>query len=115
MQRLLRFVGLANAFGLLAAVSVFLAGAWLSPFLIWLLAASLIVSPAHVLFIATAACEPFDWCSVSTLLWVVALNAVVYTIVGIALWFTSVRGPLMRVAVLAVAAVVSVLWVRVWV
>lgn len=42
----------------------------------------LVLCPSYILFMATAACEPLDGCSLKVLAMVVASNAVLYGIVG---------------------------------
>ena len=114
MPGLLRHLAIAAALGTTATIIVFLLGVTLSPFPIPLLALSLLVSPAHVLFIATAACDPFDTCSLITLLWAVAINAALYAAIALCLWFTKVRLPGARPLLLAGLALSSVLWLRLW-
>jgi hypothetical protein len=114
MPALPRCLALTNAFGASITVVVFLLGALLSPFPTALLTGVLVLSPAHVLFIATAACEPFDWCSINTLLWVLALNAIIFTVIGVGIWFALKHGPLVRVGLLSLLVGLVAIWLRVW-
>jgi hypothetical protein len=114
MPALPRYLALTNALGACITLGVFLLGAWFSPFPTALLTGVLVLSPAHVLFIATAACEPFDWCSISTLLWVLALNAIVFSVIGAGSWFALRHGPLVRVGLLSLLVGVMAMWLRVW-
>ena len=52
----------------------------------WLLLTVLVLCPPYVMFMATAACGPFDACSISTLVIVMALNAVLYAFIGCCLY-----------------------------
>lgn len=114
MPALPRYIALTNALGAGFTIGVYLLGAFLSPFPTALLIGVLVLSPAHVLFIATAACEPFDRCSVSTLFWVLALNAIIYSVIGAGSWFAFRHGPLVRVVLLGLLVGVMTIWLRVW-
>jgi hypothetical protein len=56
------------------------ASGWILP--LWILVPLMILCPPYVLFIATAACSPFDACSMSTLGAVAILNLLLYSVVG---------------------------------
>lgn len=114
MPALARYLALTNTFSAGVTISVFLLGNWLSPFPTLLVAAVLVLSPAHVLFIATAACKPFDWCSLSTLLWVLALNAVLFSVVAAVTWLTWRHGQFARVGVIGLLVGVLAVWLRFW-
>lgn len=114
MPALPRYLALTNALGAGITTGVFLLGAFLSPFPNALLIGVLVLSPSHVLFMATAACEPFDWCSVSTLLGVLALNAIIYSVIGAGSWFAFRHGPLVRAGLLGLLVGIMTIWLRVW-
>ena len=75
---MLRYLSIATLFAIVVAAAAYLLGAW-SPLLPSpLVAAILFVCPSHSFFAATAACEPFDACSLNMLAWVILANIVLY-------------------------------------
>lgn len=56
----------------------------------WLILATFLLCPPYVLFMATAACEPFDRCTLETLALVVLLNVILYGLLGF-VWGASRR------------------------
>ena len=48
----------------------------------WLLTATLIVCPPYIMFLATAACMPWDTCTLQALALVVSLNVLLYSFIG---------------------------------
>ena len=114
MQSLWRYATFAGALAVAASLVFYLLGAFVTRYPEPLLAVTLFLSPAHILFMATAACEPFDRCSLSMLLWVAALNVVAYSGVALCLWYVRDSSPYVRIAAVAAAALASALWVRSW-
>ena len=75
----------------------------------------LFLCPASAFFAATAACAPFDACSLHMLAVVVGANILMYGLLAVLLWITRSRTKSVRFAILLSYAVASVWWVRQWV
>ena len=82
MASMLRLAAKFAATGALVPVAFFLISLAVPLFPIWLLRTALVLCPPYVLFFATAACEPFDACSLNTLALVVLFNAISYGLLG---------------------------------
>lgn len=112
---MLRYLSIATLFAIVVAAAAYLLGAW-SPLLPSpLVAAILFVCPSHSFFAATAACEPFDACSLNMLAWVILANIVLYCVVAATLWFTRERYKSVRVTVITALALASAWWASQWV
>jgi hypothetical protein len=78
------------------------------------LAAVSFLCPSYVLFAATAACAPLDWCSLHMLAWVVAGNVALYGLVALALTLTrrhfQIVGIIVLCAVLTFSGWVTYAW-----
>jgi len=112
---MLRYLGFAILLAVVVALVSFLLGAWFPLLPSPLVAIILFVCPSHSFFAATAACEPFDSCSLSMLSWVVAANVALYCVLAAALWLTRHRWAPVRVGVFAVTALASGWWAAQWV
>jgi hypothetical protein len=58
-------------------------------FPVWLLMTVLVLCPPYIFFLATAACGPFDACSLNMLALVMACNAVIYGLLGCGVYAVS--------------------------
>ena len=93
----------------------FLLGSWIQLLPAPVLAVVLFFCPSHVFFVATAACEPFDACSVRMLGWVVAANVLLYSVLAVVVWLTKHRWKTARLGIFAGVAAASAWWVTQWV
>ena len=82
MRNSLKLAALSFALGASIAVAFYAFWVAAGVFPEWLLSINTVLCPPYVLFIATAACEPLDWCSLRTLLTVAVLNGILYTALG---------------------------------
>lgn len=112
---MLRYLAFATLLAVAVALASFLLGTWFPLLPSPMLAAILFLCPSHSFFAATAACEPFDTCSLNMLAWVVAANVALYCLLAVCLWFTRQRLKALRFAVFAVVAAASSWWVSQWV
>jgi hypothetical protein len=108
---MLRYIGWFALVGVLVPVGAFLLSVVVPLFPSVLIRAVLSFCPSYLLFIATAACEPFDACSLSTLAQVVSVNVILYVVIGGAFWYTRTT---YRAARLLVGAAVLAGWVWIW-
>jgi uncharacterized membrane protein len=104
------FLGFTGAGAAIPVVAFFLSQI-IGAFPTWLLVTVLCLSPAYVLFAGTAACEPYDVCSLGTLAIAVGVNILIYGVIALTLWFTRTNIRWLRLVL--VAAVVAV-WVKTW-
>lgn len=87
VTRLFIFLAWWGGVGASIPVIAFLISLALPLFPTALLLVVLAVCPPYLLFLATAACAPLDWCSLSTLGLAIFLNASLYILVGTVAWF----------------------------
>jgi hypothetical protein len=80
-----------------------------------LVAVVLFLCPSFAWFAATAACTPFDSCSLEMLAWVVIANILLYATLASVLWFTRVKFKSLRWVVFACVFFASAWWARLWV
>jgi hypothetical protein len=112
---MLRYLAFATLLAAAVAMASFLVGVWFPLLPSPVLAAILFVCPSYSFFAATAACEPFDACSLNMLAWVVAANVALFCLLATTLWFTRQRLRPLRFAVFALVAAASAWWVSQWV
>lgn len=104
------FLGITGA-GAAIPVAAFFLSQVTGAFPSWLLVTVLCLSPAYVLFAGTAACQPYDACSLGTLAIAVAANIVIYGVIAAVFWFTREKHGWLR---FVLAAGISFLWVTTW-
>ena len=110
-----RYLAIAAVLALAVALAAFLLGSAFPLLPSPVLAVILFLCPSHAFFAATAACAPFDACSLEMLFWVLAANVALYTSLAAVLWATRQRWRSARYAVLGIAASTSGWWVTQWV
>ena len=108
-----RYLGWAVLLAVLVPVAGYLAAA-VVPLADPLVAVLLFLCPSHAFFVATAACDAFDACSLKMLGWVIAANVLLYAALAAVLWFTRARFKAARFVVFAGAVVASAWWARLW-
>lgn len=111
---MLRYLITATLLAASIALSSFLIGAQSPPVPSPVLAGVLFLCPSYAFFAATAACDPFDSCSLDMLRSVVTLNVITYCVLAAVLWYTRQRMKLLRLVVFAVAGGASAWWALQW-
>lgn len=109
-----RYLSWAIFLAVLVPVAGYLAAAVVPLFPTPLVAVLLFLCPSHAFFVATAACDAFDACSLTMLAWVIAANVVLYAALATVLWLTRSRFKAAGYVVFAGAAVASAWWARLW-
>ena len=82
MAPMLKLVAKFSAAGAVVPVVFSFVSLAVPLFPIWLLLIVLVLCPPYMLFLATAACEPFDACSLNMLALVMLSNAAFYALLG---------------------------------
>ena len=112
---MLRYISIGATAGVVVALVGFLLGTWFPRMPAPVLAVTLFLCPSQVFFVATAACEPFDACSLNMLAWVVAANILLYSALAAFAWLTRQHWKLARLGVFAAVGAASAWWVTQWV
>ena len=112
---MLRYISIGATVAVVVALVGFLLGTWFPRMPAPVLALTLFLCPSQVFFVATAACEPFDGCSLNMLGWVVAANVLLYSALAAFAWFTKQRWKVARLGVFAAVGAASAWWVTQWV
>jgi hypothetical protein len=112
---MLRYIAIGATVAIAVALIGFLLGSWLPLMPAPVLAVILFLCPSQAFFVATAACESFDACSLTMLAWVVTANVLLYSALAIAAWLTRERWKVARFTTFAAAAAASAWWVTRWV
>jgi hypothetical protein len=115
MAAALRYVAWFTIVGAAVPIVVFALSLALPLFPGWLFGIVLLLCPAYALFVATAACEPFDACSLTTLGVVVGWNIGLYGVIGLIFWFTRERWQFARAALFGALLIASGWWAKIWV
>ncbi len=84
MQPMLKFVAKFAVVGAAIPVAFSFLSLAVPLFPTWLLLIVMVLCPPYLFFLATAACEPFDACSLNMLAFVVFSNATFYSLLGCA-------------------------------
>ena len=112
---MLRYITIGALVAFAMAVVAYLLGSWF-PFLPRpVLAVIVFLCPSYVFFVATAACEPFDACSLGMFGWVATANILLYSALALAAWLTRARWKAARLSIFAAVAATSAWWVTQWV
>lgn len=82
MAPILKFVAKFAALGVVLPVVFYLVSIAVPLFPNWLLQTTLVLCPPYIMFLATAACEPFDACSIKMLMLVMLFNTFLYAFLG---------------------------------
>ena len=112
---MLRYVAIGASLAVAVALVAYLLGTWFPLLPAPVLAIILVLCPSHVFFVATAACEPFDACSLRMFGWVAAANVLLYSLLAMLLWLTRHRWKVARLGIFAAVAGASAWWVTQWV
>ena len=112
---MLRYIFVGATVAAVVALVGFLLGAWFPRMPAPILAVTLFLCPSQVFFVATAACEAFDQCSLSMLAWVVVANILLYSALAACAWVTRQRWKVARVGVFTAVGAASAWWVTQWV
>ena len=112
---MLRYISIWAAVAFVVAFVGFLLGTWFPRMPAPLLAVTLFLCPSQAFFAATAACEPFDACSVNMLGWVAAANVLLYSALAVVAWLTRQRWKAARLGVFTAVGAASAWWVTQWV
>jgi hypothetical protein len=112
---MLRYISIGATVAVVVALVGFLLGTWFPRMPAPVLAVTLFLCPSQVFFVATAACEPFDACSLNMLGWVVAANVLLYSALAGFAWLTRQRWKVARLGVFTAVGAASAWWVTQWV
>ena len=112
---MLRYLGIASLLAITVALASFALGIVFPLMPSLLVAPVLFLCPSYALMAATAACEPFEPCSLNMLAWVVSLNVCLYGLLAVTLWFTRQRWQAVRIAVFGAVVALSGWWASQWV
>ena len=106
-----RYIGIGAVAGAAIPLGAFFLSFPLGIFPTWLWISILCLCPSYIMFMGTAACEPFDKCSLTTLAFVLAANVLLYAIVATYLWVTKLKHRWLRPA-----GLIAVLgyWIATW-
>ena len=115
MTAALRYLAWFGAVGAAVPIAAVLLSLVVPLFPGWLFGVVLLLCPAYAMFVATAACEPFDACSLTTLGVVVGWNVGLYLLVGLLFWFTRMRWRSVRIALSGMVLFASAWWAKWWV
>ena len=112
---MLRYIAIGASIAVVVALVGFVLGTWFPRMPAPVLAVILFLCPSQVFFVATAACEPFDACSLGMLGWVVAANVLLYSALAVTAWLTRQRWKVARLSAFAAVGAASAWWVTQWV
>ena len=103
------------AVGLLVPIGAYLLSVVVPLFPLTLLGIVTLLCPSYAWFGVTAACNPFDACSLQTLAWVTGANLLLYLALAFMFWYTRARWKILRIAVSGIVVVASAWWANLWV